>query len=106
MTAPITVTPAVEEPVEKTKKKKKRKYSKGLKRIQQVEKGLSRAAKRVASATVEGTKTWEKARDKSARKKKDGGFKDALTNGIRASAKSAFVASRASLDLFEAAKPL
>jgi predicted nucleic acid-binding Zn-ribbon protein len=64
----------------KSKKKKKRRYSKGLEDVQEVEAGLSRAIRKATSAIAEGTATYDKARRKSARQKKDGAIRDFIPN--------------------------
>jgi len=85
--------------VEKKKKKKKPKYSKNLKPIAKIEKGAVRAQRRLANAVVAGLETWEKRRDRSSKKKKDGAIRDALQNSAAAMSKSMRVASRAATDL-------
>jgi hypothetical protein len=49
------------------KKKKKERTTKRLRREQQIEKGLSRAAHRVANAVSIGVETWRDRRDPSTR---------------------------------------
>jgi DNA topoisomerase VI subunit B len=64
----------------RSKKKKKRRYSKGLEDVQEVEAGLSRAVRKATRAIAEGTDTYDKARRKSARQKKDGAIRDFIPN--------------------------
>lgn len=61
-------------------KKRKRKYSRGLREAQRLERGLSRASKRVSSAVADGLSTYHKRSEQSARKKRDGALRDALEN--------------------------
>jgi DNA topoisomerase VI subunit B len=62
------------------KKKKKKRYSDGLEDVQEFEAGISRAIRQAARAVAKGTDRYEKARRKSARKKKDGAIRDFVPN--------------------------
>lgn len=62
------------------KKKKKNRYSGGLEDVQEFEAGISRAVRQAAQAVAKGTDRYEKARKKSARKKKDGAIRDFIPN--------------------------
>lgn len=64
----------------KKKKKKKNRYSDGLEDVQEFEAGISRAIRQAARAVAKGTDRYEKARKKSARKKKDGAIRDFVPN--------------------------
>jgi hypothetical protein len=62
------------------KGKRKQRYSKGLEDVQKFEAGVSRAVRRggggTARAAEKGASTYDKARRKSARKKRDGAIRD------------------------------
>ena len=68
----------------KGKKKNKRKYTRGLKDVQRLERGVTKASRRLSRAVASGLATYEKRRDKSSRKKRDGAIKDAIENWTRA----------------------
>jgi hypothetical protein len=80
-------------------RKPKRQYSKHLKGVQQLERGMSKAAHRLVSSVDEGLRMWRKSTDKSSRKKKDGAIRDAVTNYAKAVSKGLRVASAVPLDL-------
>ena len=65
---------------DRKRKKKKIKYTRGLKQVQKLERGLSTASQRASRAMEKGLKTYRKRRNKSARKKRDGALRDALQN--------------------------
>lgn len=87
------------------KKKRKKKYSKGLKTFQELERGTSKAQRRLAQAVEAGFRTWSRRRDKSAAKRRDGAIKDGFTNAAFAFGSMARVASRAPEDFVRAMKP-
>lgn len=58
----------------------KRKYSRGLKDIQRLESGMTSAAHRVSDAVARGLRTYQKSRNKSSRKKRDGAIEDIFEN--------------------------
>jgi hypothetical protein len=89
-------------PQAEDKKKKKRKYSKGLKDLQQLERGVSKAMHRLAGSVDEGLRTWRKATERSARAQRDGAIRDALKNYAKATSRGLRVASWVPLDLAEA----
>jgi hypothetical protein len=62
------------------KKRKKRRYSDGLEDVQELEAAISRASRQITRAVAKGTDRYEKARKKSARKKKDGAIRDFIPN--------------------------
>lgn len=82
--------------------KARRRYSKKFKDLQKLERGVSKAAHRVASSIEEGLRVWRQSSDKSARKKKDGALRDALKNFAKATGKQVRVASWAAVDLVDA----
>lgn len=96
-------TQAQPEVIEKKKKKKKAKYSKGLRPFADLEKASVKAQRRLARAVVAGLSTWERRRDRSSRKKKDGAIRDAFKNTAHAMAKTVRVASRSVTDFVETA---
>jgi hypothetical protein len=90
---------------EAAKKKKKKKYSKQLRKLQELERGMVKADRRFAKAILEGIDTWEKRRDKSASKKKDGAIVDSLQNAVHAASKAARVASKSGVDFVDSLRP-
>ena len=64
-------------------KKKKRKYTRGLKDLQKLERGLSKAARRLSRAAAGGVSLYRRRSNKSSRKKRDGAIKDGLENWTR-----------------------
>lgn len=62
------------------KKKKRRRYSAGLEDMQEVEAGVSRTIRQAARAVAKGTDRYDKARRRSARKKRDGAIRDFIPN--------------------------
>jgi len=91
--------PIVYERTKKKKGKKKRKYSRGLKEPQRVERGVSRAAERIAEAVVDGLSEYRDRRDKSAGKKRDGAIKDAVRNVGRGLEEAIGTAAKVPTDL-------
>jgi hypothetical protein len=83
------------------KDKKKRRYTSGVKEIQKIERGFSKAAKRVASALSKGATNYSERSDKSSQKKRVGAIRDALENYTRAIGKTVRVASKAPTDFIE-----
>lgn len=81
------------------RKKKKRKYSRGLKNVQTMERGLSKASYRVARAVTSGLSTYRKRRDKSARKRRDGAILDFVPNVAEGMGKTLRRASLVPYDL-------
>ena len=82
----------------KKKKKNKKKYTKGLKSLQQLEQGSSRASRRIADGIAEGYDVYYKRRNKSARKRKDGALRDYPDNLSYAISRGLETASRAPYD--------
>lgn len=62
------------------KKKKKKRYSRGARDLQEMEGQMSKVAKRITRAMAEGTATYDKERNRSARKKRDGAVRDLIPN--------------------------
>ncbi len=62
------------------KKKRRRKVSRELRDVEQVERHLSRAAQRTARAVAAGLDTYRRCRRRSAKRKRDGAFRDLPRN--------------------------
>lgn len=86
-------------PVVMVRRKKKRKYSRGLKNVQIMERGLSKASYRVARAVTSGLSTYRKRRNKSARKRRDGAILDFVPNVAQGMGKTLRRASLVPYDL-------
>lgn len=82
--------------------KPKRRYSKRWKSIQRVERGTSKAARRLANAISSGVNVWIDERDKSADRRRDGGVRDVSKNLRKAVRKTVRTASQAPADVFDA----
>jgi DNA topoisomerase VI subunit B len=86
--------PVVLEYRSKGRSRKKPRYSKGLEDVQELEAGVSKAVRRTARAAEKGTSTYDRARRRSARRKRDGTIKDfgpnmgeALSEALREASK-------------------
>lgn len=84
------------------KKKKKRKYTRGLKDIQTIGRGLAKANRRIARAVASGVGTYYERDKKSSRKKRDGSIRDALKNWAKAVGKTARRSSSVPYDIADA----
>ena len=67
----------------KKKKKKRKKYSRGLRAIQELEVAGTKSSRRLTKALDRGLSTWITARNKSARKKRNGALRDSLKNSSK-----------------------
>ncbi len=76
-----------------------RRYSRGLKETQRLERKITKAQKRLVRAVLSGVESWEKNRDASASKKKDGAVKDAVKNLAKAQSKVLRELSRTPTDI-------
>lgn len=85
-------------------KKRKKKYSKGLRDLQRLERGLSRASLRLADAVSAGLRTYHQRSEASALERRDGAFRDSFENAAIATGKSLQVASRVPRDLARGVK--
>jgi hypothetical protein len=94
--------PGAADPATEPEKKKKKRYSKRLKGLQKIERGVSKAMHRLASSVDEGLRVWRKSSDRSAREKRDGAIRDALKNYAKAMGKQIRIASWAPADLARA----
>jgi hypothetical protein len=104
---PTTPTTQVESEVvgERKKKKKKKKFSsKSYKRIEKMDEGMSKAGRRVARAVARGVRNWEKHRDRSSRKKKNGAFVKVIENSAQAFGTFVREASNAPRDMTKGQK--
>jgi hypothetical protein len=84
------------------KKKKKRKYSRGLKELQNGERDVAKASRRLARAVAEGFTTYYRRDRKSSRKKRDGAIRDAVKNWAKGLGKAAKKGSDVPFDLAKA----
>ena len=94
-TIPGQSTPIVVKP------KKKKKYSRNLRTIQELEKGWTDSARRVAKAVKEGFDTYTDDRDKSAKKRRDGAMRDLLRNQSKAVRKTLSIAAEVPADIMD-----
>lgn len=99
VTAAGTSTIATSEPV----KHKKRGSTESSRRARDVEKRVSKAFSRVSKAADDAMKRYNKRRDKSDTKRKDGALMDMPENMIRAAAKAASKATPAVGDIMKLA---
>jgi hypothetical protein len=91
VSAPVTgVTVLVPE-----RRKKKKKYSRGLRDIQKLDRGIAKASRRVSRAVASGLSSYVKESEKSARKHRDGRIKYAFENWATALSKTIRQASSA-----------
>jgi hypothetical protein len=84
--------------IEEVKKKKKRRYTKGLRTIQRVERGVARSLDTLAEGLARGFSEYRKRSSKSSRKKKDGALRDGIENWTKAMSKGLSTASKAPND--------
>jgi hypothetical protein len=89
-------------PTEESTNKSKRCYSKRWKSIQRVERGTTKAARRLTAAVSDGVNVWIDAREKSAERRKDGAVRDVRKNVKKAIRKTVREASSAPADVFDA----
>jgi hypothetical protein len=75
---PVVGAPVVV--VYKSKKSKKRGSSRASRRLEDIEKRVSKSARRVSKAVNKGVGTYLDKRDKSARKRRDGALVDSYQN--------------------------
>ena len=77
------------------KSKRKRKYSRGLRTVQDVERGISRSAETLSKAMVRTFSEYRKRSKKSSGKKRDGAIRDGIENWTKAMSKGMRVAADA-----------
>lgn len=87
------------------KTKKGRKYSNGAKRVQVLERGVSNGGQRLALAVEIGLTNWNRRRNKSAKKRRDGAVRDALQNATFAAGRALREASWAPSDMISTLGP-
>lgn len=85
----------------KKARKRRKKYSKGLRDVQRLERGLSKASHRMVSAVEKGMRTYRRRSEKSARKAKDGALRDSFVNVAVASSETLAESAKIPLDLME-----
>jgi hypothetical protein len=86
----------------KRNKKRKRRYSRGLRDLQQMERRLTRSARRMSRSADKGMASYWKRREKSARKKRDGALRDFIPNSGWAMSRAMREASPLPYDLARA----
>jgi hypothetical protein len=93
---------AEDDGVTTTKKKRKKKYSsKSSRDFQEMGRGLSKGAFRMAYAVAIGLDTFYRNQNKSARKRKDGMIKDVMLNTARGLRDAGAEAARAPYDVYK-----
>ena len=98
LTAPIVLE-------KKKNKKKKKRYSRGFEDIQIVERHLTRASHRAVRSMEKGLTTYQKSRNKSARKVRDGAVVDFVPNVAKGVGRTVRAASSIPYELAKAAYP-
>jgi len=78
--APAAAAAGPVAPPAETRKKKKRKYSRGSRSIQELEMGTTRAAREISKAVARGFSVYQRRRNKSSRKRRDGALRDVVEN--------------------------
>ena len=84
------------------KEKRRRRYSGNLKGAQQVERRISRSARRISRAVDRGFDTYLVERDKSLEKRRDGAFLESYVNVARGLEETISKASPVVVDLAKA----
>lgn len=87
--------------VVKSKKKKGKKYSKQLRPLQELEIAVSKGNQRIAKAVHKGLVTWNKNRDLSSKKSRDGAIKDGLKNANKSLREVAVAGVKAQADVLD-----
>ena len=82
--------------------KKKNRVSKRWKNTQKIEKGVTKAARRISDAIAEGVQVFVERRDASASKKKDGALRDLNKNLSKAVRKTLRKGTKAPGDVLNA----
>ena len=88
--------------ITETVKKKKKRYSRNLRGVQGLERGIARSLETVSEGVARMYKVYNKEREKSARKKKDGALRDGLENWAKAMSKGLRVAGDAPYNFVKA----
>ena len=84
--------------VVEVKKKKKRRYTKGLRAVQQIERGIARSLDVFAEGVARTFSEYRKRSGKSARKRKDGALRNGIENWTKAMSKGISASSKAPYD--------
>lgn len=88
------------------KKRKKKKYSRGLKGVQKFLFRSSKGTYRLSSALAKGIQTWRRKSSRSARRRRDGLFRDGFKNTAKAYGKVIRVTSKSPKDFVRALSPI
>jgi hypothetical protein len=91
----------VEETYKKKKKRKKKYSSKSARDFQEMGRGMSKGAFRMAYAVAVGLDTFYRNQNRSARKKRDGMMKDVMLNTARGLRDAGAEAARAPYDVYK-----
>jgi hypothetical protein len=86
----------------KKKKKRKRRYTRGLRTIQDVERGVTTSLRTVSAGVARLFSEYSERSEKSSRKKRDGALRDAIDNWTRAMSKGMRVGGKAPHDFIKA----
>ena len=84
-------------------KKKKRRYGRGMRGIQGLERGVTESLETVSEGVARMLRTYNKQREKSSRKKRDGALRDGMKNWAKAMGKGLRTAANAPYDFVRAA---
>jgi hypothetical protein len=72
-----------------------------LRALQELETAGSKGNRRIAKAVHKGLVTWNKNRDRSAKKKRDGAIRDGLTNANKSLRKIITAGAEAHVDVMD-----
>jgi hypothetical protein len=98
----VTTDPHTHAVHAEVRSERKPKYSRDLKDVQRLERGVAKASRRVGRAVYEGLDLYLERRDRSADKRRDGAIRDALKNWSKGWSKTLREASDAPYDVFKA----
>src|SRR6266446_5186121 len=62
------------------KKRKKRRYTRGMRSMQELEMGVTRASQQIGKAVARGLTVYRRRRNKSSRNRRDGAIRDIVEN--------------------------
>jgi len=88
--------------VEPKKKKRKRRYSRGLRTVQDVERGVTTSLTTLSAGVARLFSEYSDRSEKSSRKKRDGALRDAIENWTKAMSKGMRVGGKAPYDFVKA----
>jgi hypothetical protein len=86
-------------------KKGKRRYSRGLRDVQEVGRGLVRVSSRLSKAVARGMRRYVRESDRSARKRRDGAIRDLDVNLADALSATLREVSRTPVDIARSLRP-